>query len=252
MFLAIDRSQLLSLSVCLSGIDPDFSILVTGYGCFLYQFIQRWMRVSLSVYSEVDASFSILVAWTRGMWALCVQSSMEALIHHFKLFTEGYQVPPGATYTAVEAPKVCISAWLSVRVWVCVVCQLWVRVWVCVCQGVSVCGVSAVSEGVSVCLSGCECVSAVSEGVSVSVRVWVCVGVCQMSVRMWVCVPNVRVWVCVKCQSWGVGVCQMSVRVLVCVSNGSEGVSVCVKWQGVSVCVKWQSGCECVCQMAGC
>jgi len=32
---------------------------------------------------------------------------MEALIHHFKLFSEGFQVPPGTTYTAVEAPKVC-------------------------------------------------------------------------------------------------------------------------------------------------
>lgn len=34
-----------------------------------------------------------------------MKSSMEALIHHFKLFTEGYQVPAGATYTAIEAPK---------------------------------------------------------------------------------------------------------------------------------------------------
>ena len=30
---------------------------------------------------------------------------MEALIHHFKLFTEGYRVPKGDVYTAVEAPK---------------------------------------------------------------------------------------------------------------------------------------------------
>ncbi len=34
-----------------------------------------------------------------------MKRSMEALIHHFKLFTEGYHVPPGATYTAVESPK---------------------------------------------------------------------------------------------------------------------------------------------------
>ena len=34
-----------------------------------------------------------------------MKSSMEALIHHFKLYTEGFHVPAGETYTAVEAPK---------------------------------------------------------------------------------------------------------------------------------------------------
>jgi NADH-quinone oxidoreductase subunit D len=34
-----------------------------------------------------------------------MKESMEAMIHHFKLYTEGYYVPQGETYTAVESPK---------------------------------------------------------------------------------------------------------------------------------------------------
>jgi NADH-quinone oxidoreductase subunit D len=34
-----------------------------------------------------------------------MKRSMEALIHHFKLYTEGYHVPEGSTYTVIEAPK---------------------------------------------------------------------------------------------------------------------------------------------------
>ena len=34
-----------------------------------------------------------------------IDESMEALIHHFKLFTEGFKVPPGETYVAVESPR---------------------------------------------------------------------------------------------------------------------------------------------------
>jgi len=34
-----------------------------------------------------------------------IDESMEALIHHFKIFTEGYKVPAGETYAAVESPR---------------------------------------------------------------------------------------------------------------------------------------------------
>jgi NADH-quinone oxidoreductase subunit D len=34
-----------------------------------------------------------------------MKTSMEALIHHFKLFSEGFHTPAGEVYAAVEAPK---------------------------------------------------------------------------------------------------------------------------------------------------
>jgi NADH-quinone oxidoreductase subunit D len=34
-----------------------------------------------------------------------MKDDMESLIHHFKLFTEGYSVPEGESYAAVEHPK---------------------------------------------------------------------------------------------------------------------------------------------------
>jgi NADH-quinone oxidoreductase subunit D len=34
-----------------------------------------------------------------------MKSNMEELIHHFKLFTEGFHVPEGEAYAAVEHPK---------------------------------------------------------------------------------------------------------------------------------------------------
>jgi NADH-quinone oxidoreductase subunit D len=41
-----------------------------------------------------------------------IDESMEALIHHFKLFTEGFKVPPGETYVAVESARGEIGCYL--------------------------------------------------------------------------------------------------------------------------------------------
>jgi NADH:ubiquinone oxidoreductase subunit D len=51
-----------------------------------------------NIHSEIDNK---LMFPSRHM----MKNSMESLIHHFKLFTEGFIVPEGETYTALEAPK---------------------------------------------------------------------------------------------------------------------------------------------------
>jgi NADH-quinone oxidoreductase subunit D len=42
-----------------------------------------------------------------------IDQSMEALIHHFKLFTEGFKVPEGEVYVAIESPRGEIGCYLA-------------------------------------------------------------------------------------------------------------------------------------------
>ncbi len=92
--------------------DLDFEIPVGKNGDCFDRYLVRIeeMRQSLRIMEQCvermpDGPVSVennkITPPKRGE----MKRSMEALIHHFKLYTEGYHVPPGETYTAVEAPK---------------------------------------------------------------------------------------------------------------------------------------------------
>merc|ERR1719228_3184142 len=90
----------------------DFDVPVGSHGDCYDRYLMRMaeMRQSLRI---IEQCLNQMPAGdVRTDDAKCVppsraemKSSMEALIHHFKLFTQGFTVPAGATYTAIEAPK---------------------------------------------------------------------------------------------------------------------------------------------------
>ena len=92
------------------AVDFDVPIGKTG-DCYARYLVRvEEMRQSLSIIHQcceampdgpVKADDKKVTPPKRGE----MKRSMEALIHHFKLYTEGYHVPEGETYTAVEAPK---------------------------------------------------------------------------------------------------------------------------------------------------
>jgi NADH-quinone oxidoreductase subunit D len=92
--------------------DLDFKIPI-GKNCDCYdRYLMRMeeMRQSNNIMKQcldwmpsgpVSSQDNKVVPPKRGE----MKRSMEALIHHFKLFTEGYHVPEGEVYAAIEAPK---------------------------------------------------------------------------------------------------------------------------------------------------
>ena len=92
--------------------EMDFDIPIGKTGdCYARYLIRvEEMRQSLRIIEQAIANMPIgpvmapdhkVTPPQRGE----MKQSMEALIHHFKLFTEGYRVPKDEIYTAVEAPK---------------------------------------------------------------------------------------------------------------------------------------------------
>ncbi|MBU6471197.1 MAG: NADH-quinone oxidoreductase subunit D [Alphaproteobacteria bacterium] len=92
--------------------ELDFKIPIGKNGDCYDRYVMRMeeMRQSVKIMQQciakmppgpVVATDHKIVPPRRGE----MKTSMEALIHHFKLYTEGFHVPPGEAYAAVEAPK---------------------------------------------------------------------------------------------------------------------------------------------------
>jgi NADH-quinone oxidoreductase subunit D len=94
--------------------DLEFKIPVGSRGDCYDRYMCRVleMRESVKIMKQVISKLPA----TRGQDILCrgklsppkresMKESMEALIHHFKLYTEGFHVPKGQIYCPVEAPK---------------------------------------------------------------------------------------------------------------------------------------------------
>ncbi|CAB3250197.1 unnamed protein product [Arctia plantaginis] len=90
----------------------DFDGVIGSFGDCYDRYLLRYeeMRQSLRIIDQVintipDGEYKTDDAKICLPPRKEMKISMESLIHHFKLCTEGYPVPPGATYTAVECPK---------------------------------------------------------------------------------------------------------------------------------------------------
>ena len=92
--------------------DVDFDVIVGTYGdCFdRYAIrlaeIQESMRIiGQIVHLMPGGDYRIQDRKVTPPPRARIDESMEALIHHFKIFTEGFKVPEGEAYAAVESPR---------------------------------------------------------------------------------------------------------------------------------------------------
>jgi NADH-quinone oxidoreductase subunit D len=99
--------------------EVDFDIIYTQNGdCFdryrirLYEILESVKIVRQCVEKMPPGDYRVQDRKVTPPPRARIDESMEALIHHFKLFTEGFKVPPGETYVAVESPRGEIGCYL--------------------------------------------------------------------------------------------------------------------------------------------
>ena len=99
--------------------DVDFDVIYTEngdvfdrYQIRLYEILESVKIVRQCVERMPPGDYRVQDRKVTPPPRARIDESMEALIHHFKLFTEGFRVPPGETYVAVESPRGEIGCYL--------------------------------------------------------------------------------------------------------------------------------------------
>jgi NADH-quinone oxidoreductase subunit D len=99
--------------------DVDFDVIYTPngdvfdrYQIRLYEILESLKIVRQCVAKMPRGDYRIQDRKVTPPPRARIDESMEALIHHFKLFTEGFRVPPGETYSVVESPRGEIGCYL--------------------------------------------------------------------------------------------------------------------------------------------
>jgi NADH-quinone oxidoreductase subunit D len=97
----------------------DFDVVVGSYGDSFDRYairlneIRESMRIVRQILDRMPAGdYRIQDKKVTPPPRARIDESMEALIHHFKIFTEGFKVPEGEVYVAVESPRGEIGCYL--------------------------------------------------------------------------------------------------------------------------------------------
>jgi len=92
--------------------EVDFDVIVGQYGdaydrySIRFNEIRESMRIVYQVLERIPSGdFRIQNKKVTPPPRARIDESMEALIHHFKIFTEGFKVPEGEVYVSIESPR---------------------------------------------------------------------------------------------------------------------------------------------------
>ena len=102
--------------------EMDFDVIVGSYGDAFDRYAIRLneIRESMKIVRQIldrmpQGDYRIQDKKVTPPPRARIDESMEALIHHFKIFTEGFKVPEGEVYVGIESPRGEIGCYIAQR-----------------------------------------------------------------------------------------------------------------------------------------